>query len=437
MSVTLQPSQHTGAPHGMHDDPHDPHNHGRDGGHGGRGRMLRWFLIVFLLFLVVGIYSLVERRTEHKVLAEQTDRMAVPYVAVIHATLVSGDSELTLPGNINSYVNAPIYARTNGYLKKWYKDIGSHVTKGELLAEIESPEVDAQLSQARADLATSQANVKLSGLTAARYQALLKSDSVTQQEVDNFNGDYAAKQAMVQSSEANVKRLEDLESFKFVYAPFSGVITARNVDIGTLINAGNGGSSTKEMFDLAQTDPLRVYVAVPQTYAPSMRAGLKACLDLTEFPGRNFCGQVVRTSDSIDPATRTLLTEVDVPNPTGTLLQGEYAQVHFDAKMSGQRLTLPINALLFRPEGTMAAVVGADNRLTLKKLTTGRDLGNSVEVLEGITAQDAVVINPPDALETGEQVVVTAGQNRGQNAGQNGQAAPVPQPQPPATPKKT
>src|SRR5665213_140333 len=241
MSVTLQPSQHTGAPHGMHDDPRDPHNPGRDGGHGGRGRMLRWFLIVFLLFLVVGIYSLVERRTEHKVLAEQTDRMAVPYVAVIHATLVSGDSELTLPGNINSYVNAPIYARTNGYLKKWYKDIGSHVTKGELLAEIESPEVDAQLSQARADLATSQANVKLSGLTAARYQALLKSDSVTQQEVDNFNGDYAAKQAMVQSSEANVKRLEDLESFKFVYAPFSGVITARNVDIGTLINAAIAG----------------------------------------------------------------------------------------------------------------------------------------------------------------------------------------------------
>ena len=204
------------------------------------------------------------------------------------------------------------------------------------------------------------------------------------------------------------------------------------MDIGTLINAGNGGISTKEMFDLAQTDPLRVYVSVPQTFAPSMHTGLKACLDLTEFPGRNFCGQVVRTSDSIDPGTRTLLTEVDVPNPTGTLLQGEYAQVHFDAKQAGQRLTLPINALLFRPEGTMAAVVGQDNRLILKKLTTGRDLGNSVEVLEGITAEDPVVINPPDALETGEQVAVTAGQNPPAPSGPaaTGQPSPVPPPTP-------
>ena len=408
MSVTVQAPQHNRVPNESNGGPHGDSHHGQ---HGSRGRMLRWFLVVFLIFLALGIYSLVQRRTEHKVLAQQTDRMAVPYVSVIHATPVSGDSELPLPGNINSYVNSPIYARTNGYLKKWYKDIGSRVNKGDLLAEIESPEVDAQLAQARADLATAQANVKLASLTAARYQALLKSDSVTQQEVDNFNGDYAAKQAMVQSSEANVKRLEDLESFKFVYAPFAGVITARNVDIGTLINAGNGGISTKEMFDLAQTDPLRVYVSVPQTFAPSMHTGLKACLDLTEFPGRSFCGQVVRTSDSIDPGTRTLLTEVDVPNPTGTLLQGEYAQLHFDVKQAGQRLTLPINALLFRPEGTMAAVVGPDNRLTLKKLTTGRDLGNSVEVLEGITAEDPVVINPPDALENGEQVAVTAGQN--------------------------
>jgi RND family efflux transporter MFP subunit len=304
-------------------------------------------------------------------------------------------------------VNAPIYARTNGYLKKWYKDIGSHVNQGDLLADIDTPEVDAQLAQAKADLGTSQANVNLSALTAKRYQDLLKSDSVTQQEVDNFNGDYAAKKAMVQSSEANVKRLEDLESFKHVYAPFAGVITARNVDIGTLINAGNGGSSTKEMFDLAQTDPLRVYVSVPQTYAPSMHAGLKACLDLSEYPGKKFCGQVVRTADAEDPATRTLLTEVDVPNPSGTLLQGEYAQVDFDAKLSGTRLTLPINALLFRPEGTMAAVVGSNGEITLKKLTIGRDFGNSVEVVNGITTEDAVVVNPPDSLEQGEKVNLT------------------------------
>ena len=413
MTVTDQDTQRdlrtSRAPHSGNNDEHDEHDaHDRNAG---RGRMLRWFLVVFLIFALLGAYGLVQRRTEHRVLAQQTDRMAVPYVSVIHASSVSGDSEIVLPGNINSYVNSPIYARTNGYIKTWYKDIGAHVKKGDLLADIDTPEVDAQLAQARADLGTAQANVKLASLTAARYQNLLKSDSVTQQEVDNYNGDFAAKQAMVQSSEANVKRLEDLESFKHVYAPFAGVITARNVDIGMLINAGNGGSSSKEMFDLAQNDPLRVYVAVPQSYAPSIRTGLKACLELSEYPGRNFCGQVVRTSDSIDPNTRTLLTEVDVPNPVGTLMQGEYAQVKFDAKLAGQRLILPINALLFRPEGTMAAVVGPDNRLTLKKLTTGRDLGNSLEVLDGLTAQDAVVINPPDALENGEQVAVTAGQN--------------------------
>jgi RND family efflux transporter MFP subunit len=380
--------------------------------------MVKWFLAICLVFLIIGVVSLLQRHSEHKVLAEQTDQAAVPVLATIHATPVEGDAALTLPGNINSYVNSPIYARTNGYLKKWYKDIGSHVKEGELLADIDTPEVDAQLAQAKADLATSEANVKLSGLTAARYQDLLKSDSVTQQEVDNYNGDLAAKQAMVQSAEANVKRLDDMESFKHVYAPFAGVITARNVDIGTLINAGNGGTATKEMFDLAQNDPLRVYVNVPQTYAPSMHAGLKACLDLSEYPGRKFCGQVVRTADSEDPATRTLLTEVDVPNPAGTLLQGAYAQVEFDAKLSGKRLTLPINALLFRPEGTMAAVVGPNNTIVLKKLTIGRDFGNSVEVVDGLTADDAVVVNPPDSLEQGEKVALASNTGGTASAGQ-------------------
>jgi RND family efflux transporter MFP subunit len=371
---------------------------------GGRGRMIGWLVLPFVVFGLIGLYSIVERRTEHRVLAQQTERMAVPYVSVIHATPIKTDSALVLPGNINSYVNSPIYARTNGYLKKWYKDIGSHVQQGDLLAEIDTPEIDQQLEQARADMATAQANANLAGLTAQRYQGLLGSDAVSKQEVDNYNGDYAAKQAMVQSAQANVKRLEDLESFKRVYAPFSGVITQRNVDIGTLINAGNGGSSTKEMFDLAQTDPLRVYVSVPQSFSPSMREGMSACLELNEYPGQNFCGKVARTSNAIDPNTRTLLTEVDVPNPKGILLQGSYAQVHFAAQVSGQRLSLPINALLFRPEGTMAAVLGPNNVLSLHKLTIGRDLGNSVEVLEGITAADQVVINPPDSLENGEKV---------------------------------
>ena len=372
----------------------------------GRTRLLGWFVVLFLVFLILGLYNILQRRTERGVLAQQTERLSMPHVAVIHATPVESDPELILPGNIQSYVESPIYARTSGYLKKWYRDIGSHVKEGDLLADIDTPEVDEQLSQARADLATAQANLKLAGVTAQRYEGLLKSDAVSKQEVDNFTGDYAAKQAMVSSAEANVKRLEDLESFKHVYAPFSGVITQRNVDIGTLINAGNGGNA-REMFDLAQTDPLRVYVSVPQSYVPSIRIGLKGCLQLTEFPDRKFCGQVVRTANAVDPNSRTLLTEVDVPNPSGTLLQGEYAEVHFDAQLSGKRLSLPINALLFRPEGTMTAVVGPDGRLTLKKLSIGRDFGNSVEVLQGIEQRDSIVINPPDSLENGEQVTVT------------------------------
>jgi RND family efflux transporter MFP subunit len=373
---------------------------------GGRGQLMKWFVVLFVVFLILGVYSTTQKRASHQVLAEQTVRMAVPYVTLIHATPISVDSELVLPGNIQSYVESPIYARTNGYLKKWYKDIGSRVAAGDLLAEIDTPEVDAQLAQARADLATSEANVTLAGITAQRYQELLKSDAVSKQDVDNYNGDFSAKQAMVQSAQANVKRLQELESFKRVYAPFSGVITKRNVDIGTLINAGNGGTSTREMFDLAQTDPLRVYVATPQTYANTIHDGLKACLELSEFPDRNFCGKVVRSAGAVDPATRTLLTEVDVPNPSNVLLEGEYAQVHFDAKLTGEHLAVPNNALLFRPSGTMVAVVDSNNRVNLKKLTIGRDLGTSVEVVGGITANDAFVINPPDALDQGEDVKI-------------------------------
>ena len=377
---------------------------GPDGPHSGRGALLRWFFILFLVLAVLGIYSVLQRRTEHQVLAQQTERMTVPYVSVIHATPITGSSEMVLPGTLKAYVESPIYARTNGYLKAWYKDIGSHVKSGEVLAEIDSPEVDQQLAQARADLSTAQANVTLSSITAARYQDLLKTESVSRQDADNANGDLAAKRAMVQSAEANVKRLEDLESFKRVYAPFAGVITRRNVDPGTLINAGNGGSATNEMFDLAQIDPMRVFVAVPQAVGPSLRMGTKACLLMAELAGRQFCGSVVRTANAIDPSTRTLLTEVDVPNPSGTLLPGAYAQVHFDVKLTGERLSLPINALLFRPEGTMVAVVDSDSRLNLKIITIGRDFGTAVEVLEGIGASDPIVINPPDSFQQGEQV---------------------------------
>ncbi len=377
----------------------------KPGGAGrGAGALLRWFLILFFIFLVLGIYAVSQRMSEHKALAQQTEQMAIPYVSVIRATPINADSDMVLPGTLKPYVESPLYARTNGYLKIWYKDIGSHVRKGELLAEIDTPEIDQELAQARADLVTAQANLSLSTITATRYQDLIKSDSVSRQDLDNANGDLAARRAMVQSADANVRRLEELESFKRVYAPFTGIITQRNVDPGTLINAGNGGTATKEMFDLAQIDPMRVYVAVPQAYSPSIHLGLKACLSLTELAQRSFCGEVVRTANSIDPNTRTLLTEVDVPNPSGTLLPGAYAEVHFGVKITGQRLSLPINALLFRPEGTMAAVVGPDNRINLKKITVGRDFGNALEVLQGIDPTDRVIINPPDALEQGEPV---------------------------------
>ena len=377
-----------------------------EGQHRGPGPLVRWFLVLFVIFLVLGIYAVSQRSSERKALAQQTEQMAVPFVSVIRATPLDASSEMVLPGTLKPYVESPLYARTNGYLKKWYKDIGSHVEKGEILAEIDTPEVDQQLAQARADMVTAQANLSLSSLTASRYQDLIKTDSVSRQDVDNANGDLAARRAMMQSAEANVKRLEEMESFKRVYAPFAGIITQRNVDPGTLINAGNGGSATKEMFDLAQIDPMRVYVAVPQAYSPSVRVGMKACLTLTELAQRSFCGQVVRTSNSIDPNTRTLMTEVDVPNSSGTLLPGAYAEVHFDVKITGQRLSLPVNALLFRPDGTMAAVASADSRITLKKVTIGRDFGNSLEILQGIDPQDRIVVNPPDSLEQNELVHV-------------------------------
>src|SRR5579872_7509829 len=240
---------------------------------GGRGRLLGWSGILFGIFLIVALYNVLQRRNERGVLAQQTERLSVVHVAVIHATPVQAESQLILPGNVQSYVESPIYARTNGYLKKWYRDIGSHVKEGDLLADIDTPEVDEQLSQARADLATAQANVKLAGVTAERYEGLLKSDAVSKQEVDNFTGDYAAKQAMVASAEANVKRLEEMESFNHVYAPFSGLITLRNVDVGTLVNAGN-----TLLFRVAQTGTLRTYVNVPQTDANSVRPGQAARL---------------------------------------------------------------------------------------------------------------------------------------------------------------
>src|SRR5579863_5945410 len=371
-----------------------------------KGTSLFKFLIVGVIVLVIlGAFTLFQRRAQYHALAEETETLAIPTVAVTHPTAEVAQEDLVLPGTLEPYVESPVYARTNGYLQKWYHDIGTRVPKGELLADIDTPEVDQQLSQARADLNTSQANANLSKITATRFQELIKTDGVSKQEVDNAVGDLEAKVATVKSSEANVRRLEELESFKHVYAPFSGVITRRNVDTGTLINAGNGGAQ-QELFRLAQTDPIRVYVSVPEMYSPSVRGGLGAFLELTQYPGQRFEGKVVRTAEAIDPNTRTLLTEVDLPNKNAQLFPGGYAQVHLQVKVAASRVQVPVNALLFRAEGLRAVVVDANNKTHLRQLTIGRDYGTTLEVLQGVDPNDWIVLNPADSLDEGQDVRV-------------------------------
>src|SRR5579859_4255851 len=371
-----------------------------------KGKRIFTFLFFFVILLVLlGGFTLFQRRAQYQALAKETETLAIPTVAVIHPTTEAAQEDLVLPGTLQAYVESPIYARTSGYLQKWYHDIGSRVQKGDLLADIDTPEVDQQLSQSRADLNTAKANAHLSEITATRYAELIKTDGVSKQEVDNATGDLEAKRAIVQSSEANVRRLEELESFKHIYAPFSGVITRRNVDIGTLINAGNGGSS-QQLFFLAQTDPIRVFVNVPESAAPSIKSGLTADLELTQFPGRKFQGKVARTAESIDPVSRTLLTEVDVPNKSAELLPGGYAQVHLAVKIAGDRLQVPVNALLFRSEGLRAIVVDSNHQLRFRPLTIGRDYGVALEVLQGLNASDWIVLNPADSLDDGQHVNV-------------------------------
>jgi len=396
------------------------------------------FLVIVVVLVILGALMMFQRRSQFQALAKDTETLAVPTVAVIHPMPEGTGEDLVLPGTLQAYVESPIYARTNGYLVKWYHDIGSRVNKGDLLADIETPEVDQQLLQARADLNTAQANEHLSQITETRYSELLKTDGVSKQEVDNATGDLAAKRAIVQSSQANVRRLEELKSFQKVYAPFSGVVTQRNVDIGTLINAGNGGTS-QQLFYLAQTDPIRLYVNVPEAYAPSIHRGLGAYIELAQYPGQKFQGEVVRTAEAIDLATRTLLTEVDVPNKSGLLLPGGYAQVHLQMHVQGERLQVPVNALLFRSEGLRAVVIDANHRVRLQALAIGRDYGTSLEVLTGLKPDDWIVLNPPDSIENGEEVHVNEVKNplAPQSAAGKPANNPVPQPEKPtATPGK-
>jgi RND family efflux transporter MFP subunit len=323
-------------------------------------------------------------------------------VAVTHALRASASENLTLPGNVQAYVETPIYARTDGYLKRWYVDIGGRVKAGQLLATIETPEVDQQLRQAEAAQLQAQANLDLAKTTADRWQLLLKSDGVSQQEVDQNEAAYKARQADFNAALANVERLKYMQSFQQVTAPFAGVITARDVDIGALISNGNA----KQLFRLAQIDTLRVYVNVPESYGNDIHLGMAADLHISQFPNRTFAGKVAHTSGAIDTASRTLLVEVQVPNTSGELLPGSYAEVEFHLKAGTPPLVIPSNTLIFRASGPQVAVVDDAGNARLKSVTIGRDLGTSLEIISGLQPADAVVVNPPDSIADGTPVVI-------------------------------
>jgi RND family efflux transporter MFP subunit len=361
---------------------------------------------VLLLLIVGAVITMLVRAHSSQALAKETEQEAIPTVAVIHPVAEKPDEELVLPGTLQAYEESPIYARTNGYLLRWYKDIGSRVGKGELLADIDTPEVDQELMQARANRQQILAQLDLAKINADRYAGLRKTDSVSQEEADRQSSGYEQAQANLAAADANVRRLEELESFKHVYAPFSGVLTKRTIDPGALINAGVNGAAGKELFDLARVDPLRVYVSVPQNYSPSIKNGMESVVTLPEYPGQKFKGTIARTAQAIDPATRTLLTEVDVPNKEGRLLPGSFGEVHFRVGLNAQKVTIPVNTMLFRAEGPRVAVVGSNGKVQLRPITIGRDYGTTLEILGGVGIEDRIVINPADSLEEGQPVNV-------------------------------
>ena len=351
--------------------------------------------VALLILVAAGAVTLIARASHERALAKETERQTIPTVAVVHPLAEKPDEELVLPGSLQAFEESPIYARTNGYLVRWYKDIGSRVKEGDLLATIDAPEIDQELSQARAARQQIVAQLELAKISAERWENLRKSDSVSAQEADQQTSGYKQAQANLAAADANVRRLEQLEGFKKVYAPFSGVITKRNVDPGALINAG-AGAAGRELFDIARVDPLRVYTSVPQSYAPFIKVGASTTVTLQEFPGQRFSAKVARTAEAIDPNTRTLLTEVDVPNREGRLLPGSFGEVHFAVGSNVNKVTVPVNAMLFRSEGTRLAVVGPDNKVQLRAISIGKDYGTTLEVLAGVSTQDQIVINPAD-----------------------------------------
>jgi RND family efflux transporter MFP subunit len=369
-------------------------------------RIRRYSLILLVVALALGIWGEVSRVLARSSLSKETAEAAIPTVITTTPNRTTLGEELVLPGTVQAYIEAPIYARTSGYLKNWQTDIGTQVTKGQLLGEIDAPEVDQQLSQAQADLATARANQTLSDTTNVRWKGLLATESVSKQDADEKAGDAAAKKAATDSAAANVARLRELESFKRVVAPFNGVITARNTDIGALINAGQSAGS--ELFRIADTHKLRIYVQVPETYAAATRPGLEAELHFAEQPQKIFTAKTVRTSNALDPTLRTLQVELELDNANHEVFPGAYAEVHFKLPASAESLRLPANTVLFRAAGLQVATVDRQNHVKLKSIVQGRDFGNTIEILSGLESDDVVVLNPLDSLTDGAPVRIAS-----------------------------
>jgi RND family efflux transporter MFP subunit len=371
-------------------------------------RRSRGALIVVVLIIAAAALSaawgIAGRERALADLTRETREMAIVTVAVTQPARGTAAEQVTLPGNIQPFTDAAIFARTTGYLKARHADIGSRVKTGQILAEIDTPEIDQQLLQARADLASARANAKLAQTTADRYQDLIKTDSVSRQDLDNATGSLEAKQAAVLSADANVKRLEELQKFRVILAPFDGVITARNTDIGALIGSGSGA---KELFHIAAVDRLRIYVSVPQMYSSAIHTGTEADIEIQNLPGRTFKGRLSRTAQSIDASTRTLLAEIDLDNPGGVILPGSFAQVRLGLPTDAATFRLPVNTLIFRSEGMRVGVV-KNGVVSLVPVTLGRDFGTTVEIVSGLKGGESVVVNPPDSLADGQAVTVAA-----------------------------
>jgi RND family efflux transporter MFP subunit len=362
-------------------------------------------ILIAALVLAGIVYRLIGRAADEHHLAQQTKLDAIPTVDVITPAVTGASSEIALPGNTQAFDDTPIYARTSGYLKQWFVDIGHHVTKGELMATIETPELDEQLQVAQADLKSAQADLNLANTTSDRYQNLLKLNSVSQQETDVAVSGAAARRAAVEAAQANVRRLSQLQSFEKVYAPYNGIVTQRNTDIGDLINAGSATTTNtaKELFHIASVNQLRVFVAVPEVYAPDIHNGDTATLTLDEYPGQLFTGIVTRNSGSIDPSSRTLNVEVDVNNHNSKLLPGAYAFVHFKIPVQSREFSIPSDALLFRAQGLQVGIV-RNGHVHLQSITIGKDNGKSVEVATGLSPGDKVILSPSDSLAEGQPV---------------------------------